>query len=291
MISHLWQRLGTAGFVISIVALVAALAGGAYAASNALTGKEKKEVKAIAKKVAKQGPQGPQGQPGPAGPKGDKGDPGTNGTNGTNGVNPTGTVFTGAKGSCTDGGVEFKDGDGNTTFACNGADGTTGFTETLPSEETETGAWSLGTTSSTGGPTAGTLQGFFIPISFNIPLETGLDGSHVHYIDTAGKEVLAEPNESFELEKKVVDQASPKPCPGTAAAPEAEPGHLCVYEAQLVGPLLASNLIGNPGNESFPPYPSANNGTGSTGALMNAVYLTEPLSPSWGWGTWAVTAE
>ncbi|MBA3867401.1 MAG: hypothetical protein H0X42_13840 [Solirubrobacterales bacterium] len=49
-ISRIHQKLGTAGFIISIVALVAALGGGAYAASGGLSGKQKKEVEKIAKK-------------------------------------------------------------------------------------------------------------------------------------------------------------------------------------------------------------------------------------------------
>jgi hypothetical protein len=46
------EKLGTAGFIISIVALVAAMGGGAYAASGGLTKKESKEVEKIAKKYA-----------------------------------------------------------------------------------------------------------------------------------------------------------------------------------------------------------------------------------------------
>jgi hypothetical protein len=48
MLRRVHQKLGTAGFVISIVALVAALGGGAYAASGSLSGKQKQEVSKIA---------------------------------------------------------------------------------------------------------------------------------------------------------------------------------------------------------------------------------------------------
>lgn len=89
MLNRIHERLGTAGFVISILALLVALTGGAYAASGALTGKQKKEVEKIAKKYAGKpgaaGATGPGGAQGPAGAKGDAGAAGSNGTNGTTG--------------------------------------------------------------------------------------------------------------------------------------------------------------------------------------------------------------
>jgi hypothetical protein len=135
MISKIHQKLGTAGFIISIVALVAALGGGAYAASGGLSGKQKKEVEKIAKKYAgKPGPQGATGAPGAkgdAGAKGDNGAPGANGTNGAPGSNGT-----------------------------NGTNGTTGFTATLPKGATETGNWGFSRTEETL---------IIAPISFAIP--------------------------------------------------------------------------------------------------------------------------
>jgi hypothetical protein len=152
MLNRIHQKLGTAGFIISIVALVAALGGGAYAASGGLNGKQKKEVEKIAKKYAgKQGASGPAGPAGPAGTAGAKGDtgaPGTNGTNGTNGSN-------GAPGAP-------------------GKNGITGFTATLPAAETETGIWSAVAT----WPSGQTLS---FPISYNIPLAT--PSEHVEYLN------------------------------------------------------------------------------------------------------------
>jgi hypothetical protein len=109
------EPFGKAGLTVAILALVFAMVGGAYAASGGLTGKQKKEVEKIAKKYA--GKTGPAGSQGPAGPAGAKGDTGTNGKDGTNGTN----------------GKEGPEGK-------QGKDGTTGFTETLPSGETETGS-------------------------------------------------------------------------------------------------------------------------------------------------------
>jgi hypothetical protein len=151
MFERIHQKLGTAGFIISIVALVAALGGGAYAASGALTGKQKKEVEKIAKKVGgKPGPAGAQGPAGPAGAPGAKGDAGTAGTNGTNGTNGT---------------------DG-----APGAPGLTGFTETLPSGKTETGAF-------VAGPYGEGVIATRAPISFAIPLELP---AAAFFVPTAG---------------------------------------------------------------------------------------------------------
>jgi hypothetical protein len=131
MFSKLHERLGTAGFIISIIALVAALSGGAYAASGGLSGKQKKEVEKIAKKFA--------GKPGAAGAQGAQGATGPGGSTG-----PSGS--TGKEGPAGKEGLE-------------GVAGKTGFTEVLPSKKTETGTW--GSFFETEGATT---------ISFNIPL-------------------------------------------------------------------------------------------------------------------------
>lgn len=142
MIARIHQKLGTAGFIISIVALVAALGGSAYAASGGLSGKQKKEVEKIAKKYA--GKPGAPGAAGPAGPAGAKGDSGGAGSAGSAGT-------TGAKGAT----------------GATGATGQTGFTATLPSGKTETGTWSFGIISK-----KGPAQNW-VPISFPIPLVEG----------------------------------------------------------------------------------------------------------------------
>jgi hypothetical protein len=140
MFSILRNRFGIPG-ALAVVALVLAMVGGAYAAAK-LTTKQKKEVEKIAKKFA--GKQGPQG---PAGPAGAAGAPGKDGARG-----PTG--------------LEGPEGP-------EGAPGQTGFTETLPSGKTETGAYRAPAGS------AGTV------ISFNIPLPAALDTEHVKFNDGA----------------------------------------------------------------------------------------------------------
>jgi hypothetical protein len=210
MLTRLRTRFGTAGLIVAIVALVAAVGGTALAASGALTGKQKKEVTKIAKKYAgapgAAGPAGPAGAKGDAGAAGANGKDGTNGTNGTNGVSPVGTAFAGAKGACTEGGVEFKG--ANTTVACNGVKGQTGFTDTLPSGKTETGVFAI---------FAHAAEVVYQSLSFNIPL-------------------AQPPLEIVYLKPGEEDETK---CPqGDINAPHAAPGYICVFVAgQIFDPV------------------------------------------------------
>ncbi len=260
MFSMLGTRFGIPG-AISVMALVFAMFGGAYAAQSDSGGKATASAKGKrgprgAKGAA--GPAGPQGPAGPVGAKGDTGAPGANGKdgangkNGTNGISPAGTVFTGEANGCKEGGVKFVG--ANTTVACNGVKGTngqTGFTETLPSGETEQGAWSLGPLS--GGPGLG-----FVPISFVIPLD---ETPVVHFIKTAGEDGVA--------------------CPGTAAAPAAAGGHLCVY---------ATFLSEEPEPEKFEINFGGAEAFGG-GATLFLFFQGVKPAQIFGNGTWAVTAE
>lgn len=191
MLNRIHQKLGTAGFVISIVALVAALGGGAYAASGGLNGKQKKEVEKIAKKFA--GKTGAAGATGPAGAQGPQGAAGANGKDGSNGAN-------GAPGAA----------------GLPGAKGEPGPLVTqVPSKKTLKGAWSVG------GEGAQLLASISFPFAVSpapnsvIVRESGELGFLVE--STGFKEALAgqEAIEAF--------------CPGSAASPEAKPGNLCVY--------------------------------------------------------------
>ena len=209
------EPFGTAGLIVAMVALVAALGGSAIAAKGGLTGKQKKEVEKIAKKVSKPGKAGAPGATGPAGPAGAAGKNGTDGTNGTNGTNGTGspgangksvTVTEIAEGeeACEElGGATVAPEGGAGVPVCNGKEGspwTAGGV--LPSEQTETGTWYL----------RGTEPKVLIqtPISFSLPLGQPLGESHVHYSSQA-------------------DFADS--CKGTVQKPTAEPGNLCVYQA------------------------------------------------------------
>jgi hypothetical protein len=234
VISRIHGKLGTAGFIISIVALVAALGGGAYAASGGLSGKQKKEVTKIAQTEAKKfaGKPGPAGAAGTAGPAGAKGDTGAPGAAGAAGVGTEGKQ-----------GIQGKEG---SPWTAGG---------TLPSEQTETGSWAIGVT----------IPGTHLPqktaISFTLPLVASLPGSDVHYVAAGAP--------------------APAGCTGgTANAPSAEPGNLCVYEE--VDRFLIFERI-------YDPTSGENEvaGAGPTGAILQF----EGEEESSAWGTWAVTAE
>lgn len=224
------QRFGTAGAILGVIALILALGGTALAAKSGLSAKQKKEVKTIAKAFAgKPGAAGAPGAQGPAGVAGAKGDAGTNGTNGTDGTSATTTAFAGAKGNCTEGGVEVKSAS-PTAFLCNGAKGETGFTETLPPGKTETGTW----TSSV--PPLAEAFTFQVPVSFSIPLAEEGDKAYFFSFQQVGGEEFG------------IEEGTGKPCfveagapecidtgcrwqLGTSAKPESKiPDTLCVFE-------------------------------------------------------------
>jgi hypothetical protein len=226
---YLRNRFGIPG-VISVIALVFAMIGGAYAASNSASGGGKATASAKAKKGPRgpKGPKGDTGPAGPAGPAGAKGDtgaagangkdgaPGTPGTPGTPGQSVTGTAIAANAVCGKKTGAKYTLG-ATSTNVCSGEDGKdgkdgeSGFTETLPSEKTETGTWS---TSRPAGiePLPGSNEIWdFASVSFNIPLEAPPTGLNVM---KAGGGTWT---------------GSAANCPGTATEPKAEPGQLCLY--------------------------------------------------------------
>jgi len=244
MLERLRNQIGTAGLVVAIVALVAALGGGAYAASGGLTGKQKKEVKAIAKSFQGTGPAGAAGPQGAVGAKGDTGSAGSNGTNGAPGA-------TGATG---------KNGKDGSPWTVGGV---------LPSEETETGAWTFGPANF---PEDGS-EVLRMPISFTLPLPAPLDVDHVHFLVANGKEAIL--NGSFEPEEVTSTQ-----CLGTVAVPSAEPGNLCIYTKSVTANVLAFS------NYSINAAGLPDKGASVSGAFVE---FNLPLNAT-GSGTWAVTA-
>lgn len=221
MISRIHEKLGTAGFVISIVALFAALGGGAYAASGGLTAKQKKEVTKIAKQYA--GKPGATGPAGPAGAAGAKGDPGA-----------AGKGETGAPGTPGRNGEDGACSESNPTCL-------------LPSGATLTGDWSFVArgaetfeTEVGGTATSHTLgvTGAYLEINFPLSVPSVADASNP-------------PGTKFIAEKDYIGAGKPATpdCPGTFSEPEAAPGKVCVYakaEGGVSGGPVASNYTANP---------------------------------------------
>ena len=144
-------QFSTAALILSVIALVAALAGGALAANGSARYARTKVVKGPAGKPGKEGLPGPEGKQGPAGTAGLPGAAGAAGKG----------IVVGSAPSCEEGGTSFEiEGSPSSKHVvCNGIEGPpgskgeegeegergengqTGFTETLPSGQTETGAW------------------------------------------------------------------------------------------------------------------------------------------------------
>jgi hypothetical protein len=269
MISRIHQKLGTAGFIISIVALVAALGGGAYAASGGLTGKQKKEVEKIAKKYAgkpgKNGAAGSVGATGPMGPAGTKGENGAPGANGvgTNGTNGKSVVLVNEEPEeCpNEEGFTYKI-EGSTALnevcsATGGGGG--GLPKTLGAEETETGVYATGLVE--------TGETTFVPISFTIPLGAELDETHVKIVKKG--------------------ETAPAECTfgtGTPSAsnPQAKPGYLCVFEGEYFEPggeIPLQNIR----------KPNALGAVGAATAGATLELFAEKATPNQISGTWAVT--
>ena len=232
MFSRLHQHFGTAGMILAIMALVVALAGGAYAASNAGSGDAAASAKA---KKGPRGPKGPKGDTGAQGPEGKQGQAGANGKDGTNGTNGdkgangtsvTSTEFaTSEEGHCTEGGSKFVVGAGK-TYACNGVKGDQGdpgdpWTAggTLPEDATETGMWAVTGKYAENAAVAA-------PISFPIPLSAA---------DVATLNASCGFFECGDVVILAVGEGNTTNCPGTAGAPKAASGKLCIYPTKLEG--------------------------------------------------------
>lgn len=216
------RRNFNASTIIAIVALVFAMTGGAYAAKHYLITSTKQISPKVLKALkGKAGPRGAAGSAGPAGPQGPAGAAGKNGTSGKDGTNGTnGAPGEAAKveaiaktsSECNkEGGVKVSNANGSGT-ACNGK---TGFTEYLPEGKTERGVWSLSQTTKGG-------EVYTSSVSFPIALEAA---PVKHYLREDGKEAI------WNATTGKAEEVTSTACTGSAAAPTATPGNLCVYAA------------------------------------------------------------
>jgi hypothetical protein len=258
MYARLRKQFSPTAMVLSMIAIVLCMGGAAIAASGGLNGKQKKEVKAIAKSFQGTGPAGVAGTNGTNGKDGAPGAKGENGTNGKDGK----SVAVSEVSNCAEGGITVKvEGSAEEHEVCNGAEGPEGALgtagTTLPSNATETGAWSFGLVGE-GGFTR-------VPVSFPIPLAGELPETSVH-LEPVGFSGTAGEN-----------------CPGSAASPAAKAGHLCVYTAQL-----------SSGAEAFPTIVKAGGSSNEVGASKAGAFFTvswfNPGGENYGSGTFAVTA-
>jgi hypothetical protein len=279
MLSFIRRRVTFANVAMT-VALVFAMSGGAFAAGKFLITSTKQikpsvlaSLKGKAGAAGATGAQGPAGLAGAAGPQGAVGPggaAGAAGAKGENGVSVTSATIGKSSSTCSkQGGSEFTSASGKTS-ACNGAEGspwTVGGT--LPSGKTETGVWAFGPLQDAGGDVE--------PVaSFPIPLAAPLGVGHAHFINEAGME--------FNLEEKEVE---PTECGSgigpdvNASNPQAKPGNLCVYAAELEKAFAHTEAI-------FAPGAHGGGQAGTTGAFV--VFGLTPGTQA-GHGTWAVTAE
>jgi hypothetical protein len=256
------EPFGKAGLIVGIVALVFAMIGGAYAATGGSATRASSSARGRGSRGPKgaRGPVGPQGAEGSKGSKGDPGAPGKDGANGADGKSvEVGAVASG----CPAGGVTVQVAGEPATKReiCNGEDGETSFTETLPAGKSETGAW------------AGTVhEEGPVPISFSIPLAVPISDTDVRVVG--------------EGESPPAECENPAH-PGTASDenPEAKPGFLCVFVSYA--PTSEVSGIEPTGFDAV----VAHDGTGTTGAFVILERLSTPGEPfGKARGTWAVTA-
>jgi len=222
--------------------------------------------------VGATGPTGPTGPTGATGATGTAGAAGATGANGATGMTgatgPTGaagpTGATGANGSTGSTGAGATGPTGPTGASGVGTTGATGpagsSAAKLASEHSETGVWSIETPAT---PVKGRTAG--AAISFPLAVEPA--PTHVYYIKAGG--------------------TIPPECPGTATAPAAEKGSLCVFATLETLQHATFKAIENPVGTA----PASS----SFGALVifegEEEEASHPTANVEVLGTWAVTAE
>jgi hypothetical protein len=154
---------------------------------------------------------------------------------------------------CKEGGATVSNASG-TAKACNG---TTGFTETLPSGKTETGTWAVETTATATEELVSAV--ISIPIPLAVPAQVG------GFVAAGAK-------------------TPPEHCEGSLEKPGAKTGYLCIFEGK-------SQVINHGGLEWAKAFVTPDGKIGSTveptgGQLVFSTTKTGRVSAE---GTWAVT--
>lgn len=245
--------------VVAVIALLLAMTGGAYAAGVIKI----TSIKQISPKVVKQlqgktGKAGANGVPGPAGASGPQGAAGPQGPGGAGGAKGE-TGSQGPQGVPGNPGKEGKKGETGSPWPAGG---------TLPEGATETGVWRFG-------PVAGSNTTVAVA-SFPIPLAKALDEEHVHVINSKGEEIL------FGEPPTTVPPTKCGEPVGTAAAPKAASGNLCIYITSLTQAETYSQGVQDP--------TTSNIGAATSGAFLQFIGEGQKSQTSMGGqGTWAVT--
>lgn len=220
-----------------VIAVIALVLAMAGGALAASGALSGKQKKEVEKIAKKFQGAGPAGPAGLAGPAGPGGGKGATGSKGANGND-------GAKGATGSPWVPDR---------------------TLPEGATETGAWSFGPLP-TGTLTSSATGGVSVPISFPVPLAAELPVANVHYVTKAQQ-----------IAGTVPAECSVGATKGSASAPLAESGNLCVFEGALGFANPIANNIRKVGPAEF--------GASTAGAYL----LFEVEEESTGRGSFAVT--
>jgi len=257
--------------VASTLALVFAMSGGALAAKHYLISSTRQiSPKVLRSLHGARGPAGAPGASGAQGPAGAKGETGPGGGQGPQGSPGESVKITAAGAECAEGGMKFSDASGSGA-ACNGKEGKAGSPWTaggvLPQGATETGTW-------TTQESAAEVSLERVSISFPVQLSKPLAARHSVFV-TIG-------------EQEAGSGASYEHCEGSAEAPRAKEGYLCVYQGHEANPKKGSFELGleqSPGDES--------SSAGVAGIILNFVYEGEasPGEEHGMFGSWAVTGE
>ncbi|HWX44594.1 MAG TPA: hypothetical protein VNY52_04645 [Solirubrobacteraceae bacterium] len=271
MLSAIRKRITYTNLAVTL-ALVLAMSGGAYAATRyVITSTKQISPKVLKALQGKAGANGAGGATGPAGPAGPSGPAGATGPAGPAGQSVTGVAA--SKIECEAGGVKYTSANGSTAV-CNGKDGQTGFTATLPKGKTEMGDWAIEANLTGTGLLEGSAS---TAISFSIPLATGPEAI---YIKAPTQE---------EIEKHEFPNP-PAGCTGNVEEPGAAEGHICVFGAVELNNnsdphiCAAYKFFQCMGGEAV-----LQDRADRSGALLGV--LDSSAGPTALNGTWAVTAE